>query len=434
MFFKANNYQLAVLLLLVTVLPSCETNFHDNSHDHSTSHEHADSAPIVKGPQGGRLLTKDRFSLELKIFETGVPPRFRVYAYDNNKPISPNEFTTSVTLTRISGFEADSNSNQTKVEVFELLPEFEYLTSEKEVIEPHSFDVKINAKYKNLDFEFSYPSYEGRTIIREKIAAESGIETELATSRNIKSTIEIRGKITPSEHNIAHIIPRFPGVVREGRKHIGDSVQKGEVLAIVESNQSLQPFEIRSPIAGTVLNGHLIFGEYVSENQLVYIVGDLSVVWADFILPIVYKNKVTIGQNISIKSEEKNANLSNISATISYLSPYADEQTQSVIARAIIDNKNKLFPPGMFVTANLVLDEISSEVSVLKYAVQTFNDKKVVFIKSGDIYEIRPVILGLSDSEYVQIESGISKGVRYVSKNSFLIKADILKSEASHDH
>ena len=39
------------------------------------------------GPKGGKLLTKDGFGVEVTVFEKGVPPRFRLYLYENGKPL-----------------------------------------------------------------------------------------------------------------------------------------------------------------------------------------------------------------------------------------------------------------------------------------------------------------------------------------------------------
>ena len=58
----------------------------------------------------------------------------------------------------------------------------------------------------------------------------------------------------------------------------------------------------------------------------------------------------------------------------------------------------------------------------------------MVFLRFGDTYEARPVRLGRGDDQYVEILSGLKANDEYVSENSFLIKADILKSGASHDH
>jgi membrane fusion protein, heavy metal efflux system len=51
-----------------------------------------------------------------------------------------------------------------------------------------------------------------------------------------------------------------------------------------------------------------------------------------------------------------------------------------------------------------------------------------------DTYEIRPLELGRSDGNLTEVLGGLQAGDRYVVENSYLIKADIEKSGASHDH
>ena len=220
-------------------------------------------------------------------------------------------------------------------------------------------------------------------------------------------------------------------MVREGRKHIGDKVEKGEVLAIVESNQSLQPFEVKSQITGTVINGHLIVGEYVPENQWVYIVADLSEVWVDFHLPLTERESVRVGQSVSVST---GLDSGAITGNVSYIAPYADERTQSQLVRVVIPNPDGRFVPGMFVTGDLVLSNEPVRAAVRRSAIQTFRAWKVVFLNVGDVYEIRPLTLGRSDDEWVEVISGIEPGARHVTENSYTVKADILKSGASHDH
>lgn len=272
---------------------------------------------------------------------------------------------------------------------------------------------------------------EDKTQIADEVARYSGIKTEKAISRAMRTTLKARGKILPSEHKIAHIIPRFAGVVREGRKHIGDSVEAGEVLAIIESNESLQPFEVSSQISGTIINGHLIVGEFVPENQWVYIVADLSEVWADFFVPLSKRQSIKRGQKVEIYSLDEPKSLE---GKVSYIAPYADEKSQSQLIRVVIPNKEQIFLPGMFVASELVIEESEAAVVVKKEALQTFRDWQVVFVKIGKTYEVRPVTLGRRDGEYIEVLEGLSKNEEYVTKNSFLIKADILKSGASHDH
>lgn len=387
---------------------------HEAAHDESV-------AEVERGPHGGRLLKDGDFEVEVAIFETGVLPTFRVFGYDRGSVLAPSDLSVEMSLTRLGG----------ALEKFELKPSGDFLTSKQEVREPHSFEVAVSATYKDKTHTWKYESFEGRTSMPRDVAELSGVQVEHPVERMVATTRRIRGKILPSEHRIAHVIPRFSGIVREGRKHIGDRVEKGEVLAIIESNQSLQPFEIRSQIAGTVINGHLIVGEFVPENQWVYIVADLSEVWADFFVPLRDRNGIAAGQRVRIAAA---ADRGETEGTISYLAPYADEKSQAQLVRAVIPNQKNEFLPGMFITGDVVIGEQRVPVVVRNEAVQRFGKWSVVFVRYGDTYEARPVELGRTDGDWTEVVRGLNSNEEYVVKNSFLIKADILKSGASHDH
>lgn len=408
---------MAVLMFGVSLTSSCDRIVPKGK---EVSHEDSGES-LERGPHGGRLLKKGAFSLELIIFETGTPPHYRIYGYNDDKLISPDNFSAKVSLERFGG----------RVDNFTFSPVENFLTSTLEVEEPHSFMVQVTAQFAGKEYSWSFESYEGRTQIADEVAKISGIRTAKAKSRELESRVQIRGKIIPSEHRIAHVIPRFFGVVRSSHKHIGDFVEKGEVLAVIESNQSLQPFEVKSQISGTVINGHVVVGEFIPENQWIYVIADLSEVWADFFISLQDEIDVKIGQTIkfaSVRSE------SSYEGQISYVAPYADDSSQTRLVRVFVQNPKQTFLPGMFIHGHLVVSKHNAPVVVKQSAIQTFRDWNVVFAKSKDVYEIKPVELGLTDGEWVEITHGLAAGEEYVSENSFLIKADILKSGASHDH
>jgi cobalt-zinc-cadmium efflux system membrane fusion protein len=110
------------------------------------------------------------------------------------------------------------------------------------------------------------------------------------------------------------------------------------------------------------------------------------------------------------------------------------EQTRSSRARVVIDNKDGVWRPGMFVNVHLTENEAFVPMAVKAEALQTFRDWDVVFIKVGDKFEARPLELGRREGEWVEVLAGLTAGMEYASKNSFVVKADVLKSGASHDH
>ena len=100
----------------------------------------------------------------------------------------------------------------------------------------------------------------------------------------------------------------------------------------------------------------------------------------------------------------------------------------------MLSNNDGDILPGAFVTGEIVIEEANAKVAIKKEALQSFRDWKVVFVKVGNIYEARPLTLGKHDDKWIEVLEGLSPGDEYVVNNSFLVKADILKSGASHDH
>lgn len=121
-------------------------------------------------------------------------------------------------------------------------------------------------------------------------------------------------------------------------------------------------------------------------------------------------------------------------APIKMLLPTADANSQTVLAIVPLDNKKGLWRPGMTVKGNVLVDEKQVPLAVKTSALQKYRDFTVVFGKVGNTYEVRMLDLGMSDGEKVEVLNGLKPDTEYVTENSFLIKADIEKSGASHDH
>ena len=89
--------------------------------------------------------------------------------------------------------------------------------------------------------------------------------------------------------------------------------------------------------------------------------------------------------------------------TIAYIGPSLGEQTRSAKARATLKNPDQRWRPGLFVTVEVVQAETNVPVAVSVDAVQTLDASRVVFVRSGGVFEARPVELGRSDGERIEI-------------------------------
>ena len=110
------------------------------------------------------------------------------------------------------------------------------------------------------------------------------------------------------------------------------------------------------------------------------------------------------------------------------------QANQSVIARAVLDNPDGLFVAGSHVAGQVKVAEHPVQLAVKKTGLQAFRDFTVVYAQIGDEYEVRMLDLGRESSDWIEVLGGLDPGTRYVSENSYLVKADIEKSGASHDH
>jgi cobalt-zinc-cadmium efflux system membrane fusion protein len=121
-------------------------------------------------------------------------------------------------------------------------------------------------------------------------------------------------------------------------------------------------------------------------------------------------------------------------ARLDRILPGTATASQSTVARATLDNDDGQWRPGAAVRARVTVAETPVAMRIPVAALQRFRDWQVAFIRVGDTYEIRPLVLGERDARWVEVRSGLSPGDEIVVEQSYLVKADIEKSGATHDH
>ncbi len=405
----------AALFSLTSMLVACGEQPKTAAGEHGAAEQE-----FERGKHNGRLLRSGDFAIEITIFETGVPPEFHVYAYQGDKPVAPATVTLTIMLKRLGR----------KTDTFNFNPVKDYLTSNGTVIEPHSFDVIVAAKHEGKTHRWSYASYEGRTIISEKAAAEARVTIERTGPATIKQTIELLGHADLAPGAKASLRARFPGRVVSVAKNIGDAVRTGEPLARIESNESLQIYAIVAPFDGIILERNVNQGD-IATDAILFAVGNPRKLVADFHVFDRDAARIRAGQAVRIASLDGAVTAE---SQIAMLSPVKDSGSQSIIARALFDNTGGAFRPGMTVNGYVVVEQVQVPLAVKTVAIQQFRDFEVVFAKFGETYEVRMLEIGRRSTEWTEVLGGIDPGADYVVANSFLIKADIEKSGASHDH
>lgn len=350
--------------------------------------------------------------------------------------------------------------------------------------------------------EEEYIQFSPEQIQRHQIAIRE------ANPGTLTRIIEVPGRIELHSDLLAHVVPKVSGMLMEVRKSWGDNVEKGEILAILQSREiaesksaylaslkkellrktiyererelhngnissknefleaehayeeakieldlnrqklyaiglteqdigslpeikenELGRYEIRSPIAGTVIDRHATRGEYLKEDHEAFTIANLKELLVSLNVYQKDLGYLRVGESITIQGPHGEA-----SATLQYISPIIDTDTHTAQAFANLQNANEEWYPGTYVKGQIAADPLRVSLAVPKAALQKIDGVSSLFIATQNGFEIRPVKIGKSDDLYAEIVDGLEPGERYASENSFLIKAEHDKHEAEHEH
>jgi len=346
--------------------------------------------------------------------------------------------------------------------------------------------------------------------IDEVSAEKHGIKLASAASGTLQNALTLPGEIALDANRVVHLVPRLKGVATQVLKNLGDTVSKGEIVAVIDSREladvksdylaalerrtlaqsrysrekelfdkrispaedylsakqslaeedinirsgeqklqalGLTPEEIAdvrnrrdktltdytlvSPIDGTIIEKHLNTGEFVDEQADAFVIADLSQVWVSVVVFAADLKNVRDGQQVVVRSEDLALEAT---GEVAYIGALVGEQTRTAKATVELPNPEGRWRPGLFVSVAMAQDQNLVPLAVPADAVQTLNNETVVFVREGDVLEARTVKVGRSDGKHVEILEGLAPGEMYVAVNSFLVKADIEKAGAAHEH
>lgn len=466
----------------------------DASQKNIATGEKGDAAqPLpIKGPHGGKLMSDGRYAVEVTIFETGVEPQFRLYTYLDGKPLDVDQSQIELTLERLGQpaqvFKFEKEVDYLKGDAVVVEPhsfavkvrathdgktyQFGYEQVEARVamtdaqLEGAGVELatagpaKINSTVKLLG-EVRYNS--DRTVLvvprlaglvetvtanagdrvrkgqvlavlssqtladqrTELLAAQRRLALAQTTYKREKTLWE--EKISPEQDML-----QARAAMQEAEIDVLSARQKLAVLGSAPSGDgSLTRYELRAPIDGVVTDKRISVGESVKEDAALFTVSDLSTVWVEVPVSVQDLGSIAPGQMATVRA---NAFDAAAEGRIAYVSALMGEQTRSAMARIVVANDKGLWRPGLPVTVEVVVDETQVPVAVAADAVQDLRDWKVVFGRYDGALEARPLELGRSDGRHVEVLGGLAAGERYAAKNSFVIKAELGKAGASHDH
>jgi cobalt-zinc-cadmium efflux system membrane fusion protein len=298
--------------------------------------------------------------------------------------------------------------------------------------EPHSFTVTIDLTHEGIAYQWQYEQVEFRVALTPEAVARGGIEVGAAGPAHIDVRVDSPGEVRLNGERMLIVSPRFPGVVAEMRKRLGDPVESGETIAVIQSNESLTEYAIEAPMTGRIVARSGMVGAAVDHQSVLYTLADLSTVWIDFAIYPQHVGVIREGQPVTITAATRPDLVAE--GAVSYVGPLLEQDTRVSQGRVVLPNSGGHWQPGLYVTVSAVVDHAEVVVAVPDAAIVRSPFGPAVFLAEGSTFELQPIVPGRTDGHTTEITEGIAAGAHVVVKNAFLLKAELGRSEATHDH
>jgi membrane fusion protein, heavy metal efflux system len=208
-------------------------------------------------------------------------------------------------------------------------------------------------------------------------------------------------------------------------------LSESEIAALPNEPEALlRRQEVRAPMAGRVVERKVDLGMAVGRDNLeteLFVIVDLDRVWVELAVSPTDLPAIKEGQPVSIAARgiaEK------ADGKVVFITPLVDKESRSARVVAEVANESGAWRPGSFVTAAVATSEQPVSVAVPANAIQTIGAGKAVFVRTAEGFEKRAVVTGRSDDRLAEVLTGLNAGETIAVTNTFLLKAEFLKSSA----
>ncbi len=199
-----------------------------------------------------------------------------------------------------------------------------------------------------------------------------------------------------------------------------------QINAIESAGKVQEYFPVFATVSGTVTQKMVEEGDYVKQGQPLYKIANLNTVWAEF---DAYENQIAslkVGQTIKVTTNAYRNEV--FDAKVSFIDPLLNSATRTIVVRAVLNNKNDLFKPGMFVEGKIegTQENTTNKITVPATAVMWTGERSVVYVKTNPneaVFEMREVLLGNANGDTYTILEGLENGDEVVTNGTFTVDA-----------
>ncbi len=268
------------------------------------------------------------------------------------------------------------------------------------------------------------PVRAANTIILDETGVRNlGIETVEATESDFEETVFALGRIEEAPSRHAVLSSRISGRIANIEAYPGDIVEAGKTLVRVESRQPGDPppvIELKSPIAGLVVESHVHVGEPVEPEKELLDISDLSEVWAVARVPEHQAGGLEPGSMARIRVAAFGSET--LEGKMLRFGTSADRESGTIDAIFTVPNKDLRLRPGMRTEFEIVLSKRENVLSIPRESLQGDPASRHVFVKDFDLENAflrTPVRTGRTSGDKVEILGGLFPGDEVVTRGSY---------------
>ncbi len=277
-----------------------------------------------------------------------------------------------------------------------------------------------------------------KQLFREKVsskadllAAESRLKKAGAALETARESVAFEVKRRLLSARRAYQVARFEVKAAERKLHVlGLGDEDLEKLGEGD-DRDLACYALEAPENGVITAKHLTRGEMVSSGDRLFTIADPRLVWVRLTIYQKDIQAVRPGKDVVIRGDRVSLETK---GRITYVTPFLEEATRTALARVVLSNEEGKWKPGMFVSGSALLEEIPVPLLLPKSALMEMEGRKVVFVRTPEGLEPRPVKTGREDEKSVEILAGLSAGQVYVRENAFVVKAELRKESFGEGH
>jgi multidrug efflux pump subunit AcrA (membrane-fusion protein) len=235
-------------------------------------------------------------------------------------------------------------------------------------------------------------------------------------SGTIETSVVINGDVLAA--NQVSIYPAMQGKLVQANFSVGDTVNRGDVMAMVDPSRPGEVYSLSSvvsTVSGTVLKAPFSPGDTVNTGSVIYVIGDLSVLLVETFVPERFTTAVHQGLAAQVSFEALPGE--NFAAAVEEVSPVLDPGSRTLRIRLrFAGQRDRRIRAGMFATVSLVTGTRADVPVIPRFAViNTYGSWIVFVVNDQGIAERRVITPGIENEEYIEILDGLKEGERVVT-------------------